>query len=466
MWVKYKLTQFKENFHQRSLVMLESTLEVMLNNLLERMNSPGEKNVQKILNRVALNKNVDHLRIFNRSGKVLFASDTNDIGKNIKIISPHHDDIGSNKVTLLYEDGLYSTLKPIVNEKQCQKCHDNSVDIIAYIDIDTKLTAAEKRFYTGSLHTFYLGIAVIVILFIGFYIIFNRFINNPLKRFIKAMDEVERGNLDTRLPRKREDEFGIIDHRFNNMVANLSKSQKQIEALHFDQLQHADKLVTLGELTAEVAHEINNPAAIILSRSDFLQMEAEDNPVLMKYKDDFKAINNQIEKVSKITGNILKYSRKFSKDFTNVDIVEITNNSLQILDPRITKKNISVLKHFSTDRVITYGDSVQIEQVLINLINNALDAMKNNGMLEISIYKGAEGKIYLKITDDGTGMEAEVVDQIFSPFFTTKDKEKGTGLGLYIVKNIIKNHKAEIKCESTPGKGSTFSITFNEIREV
>ena len=239
------------------------------------------------------------------------------------------------------DEALYSMTEPIVNEPKCMKCHGNK-KIIAYVDIDTYLTRAERNFYTGSVHLLYLAIVIIFLLIIGFYFLFNKFINKPLHEFLKALEEVEKGNLSTRLQVNRHDEFGILDTHFNKMVSNLEKSKTEIENLHYSQLQRADKLVTLGELAAEIAHEINNPIAIILSRVDYLQMLATEEKEIKQYSEDFDTIQSQITKISKITGSILKYSKKCSKDFKLIELTGVMEESLKTLGPLMEKYRLSL----------------------------------------------------------------------------------------------------------------------------
>lgn len=458
----FLINQFRENFEQRSTVMLKSALDVVLRGINDKMLTEDHKNVQQILLDISQNETVDHIRIIDTNGTILFASDLAEVGSNVRKTSPHHvEDIKVDKMSIsrLNDQGMYSAIQPINNNLPCQKCHGTN-RILGYLDIDTNLTQAENYFYTGSVHIIFLAIVIILTLFVIFYIVFNKLINRPLQNFNEAMNKVKQGNLDVRLPAKITDEIGVLEGHFNGMVSKLRESQNKIEELHFEQLRHADKLVTLGELAAEMAHEINNPAAIIMSRADYLQLESANNTHLKEYDDDLGVILKQIVRVSKITGNILKYSKKLPKNFQEIELIQIINESLIILEPRLRKKNIELIKEFEIEKAPVFGDAVQIEQVLTNLVNNAIDAMKKNGKLVIQVRTNKEQQIQLRITDNGDGIDDHNKENIFSPFFTTKTGNKGTGLGLYIVNNICKNHNAEIKCESKLGLGTTFTITF------
>ncbi len=463
----FLLIQFKKNFHQRSETMLKATIDVVNNGIINEMNLLGEhKNIQNIIDYIADLNSISHIRIIMKDGTIKYSTIENERGKNLEELNSHHlKDINSTGtvINLINKNEVYSAIQPIINEVNCQSCHKQG-KIIAYLDVDIHLTPAERAFYTGSVHIIFLSVLMILFLFFGFYIMFNYFINKPLIRFVDALDYVDSGNLNIQLPGRNDDEFGKIEGHFNRMVRHLRESREKIDEMHFEQLQRADKMVTLGELAAEMAHEINNPAGIIMSRTDYLLLEAGDNRFLKDYIEDYEVIQKQIEKVSAITGNILKYSKKIPKKSQLINLGQLVENSLHILEPRIRKYNINIQRDFTCEatcekpRII--GDQQQIEQILINLFNNAIDAIHNSGEIKISVKCLDKGDIELSIADNGIGMPEEIRSQIFSPFYTTKPPEKGTGLGLYIVKKICDSHNAQITCFSEENKGTTFIITF------
>ncbi len=463
----FLLTQFKKNFHQRSETMLKATLYVVNNGILNEMKLPGEhKNIQHVIDNIAELKSISHIRILDNNGIIKYSTIVNERDKKLADLDSHHfDETGSYNTTINFIDKhkVYSSIQPIKNETFCQSCHKEG-NTIAYLDVDIHLTPAERAFYTGSMHIILLSLVVIIILTFGFYILFNSFINKPLTRFMRALDSVNSGKLDIFLPAEKEDEFGKIEGHFNRMVKHLRESMEQIDEMHFEQLQRADKMVTLGELAAEMSHEINNPAGIIMSRIDYLLLEAEDNKFLKNYFEDFKVLQQQIEKVSTITGNILKYSKKLPRNVHAINLGQLVENSLRILEPQIQKHNITIKREYTCestcDKSRILGDPQQIEQILINIINNAIDSIRKSGEILIGIKCLSEGDIQLTLSDNGIGMSEEIRSQIFSPFFTTKSPEKGTGLGLYIVKKICDSHNAEIFCFSEESIGTTFIITF------
>jgi signal transduction histidine kinase len=444
--------------------MLSATMDITKRGLSNSM-MMGDKNLSKILREIESSKNVDHAVIVDSNDIILHSSDPSEIGQNLKGTNHEHF-IEKNEmkqergIKLISGRDVYFAMDPIVNEERCHSCHDPKKEVLGYLDIHTRLTQAEINFFTGSSHMLYLGIVIIALLFVGLFVIFNNYINKPLQKFINALEKVEKGDLTTQIDIQRQDEIGIVSGHFNKMVDEIRNSRNQIDELHFNQLRHADKLATIGELTSQIAHEINNYAGIMMSRADYLTMEVSKNSGLMKYKSDFEAIQNQIENVSRITRNILRHSKSPSTNNVNLNLLTVIRQSIMIFEQIAAKLKIQITDKFNIQDAQLSGDPLQLEQVFINLISNSIDAIEQNGEIIITVDRNSENKLEVTVQDNGKGMSEEVRKNIFSPFFTTKKSEKGTGIGLHIVNTICRNHNAEIKCESKPGEGAVFTITF------
>ncbi len=456
--------QYENNFEQRSLAMLRTTQEVIRESLNHAMLNPL-KEIQPLLEQIGRLKYIKRVRIIDDTGIIHYSSDSTEINKPITSVSEDHKILDSNQdIHVIESNTVYSQALPIKNDKKCQSCHKQK-DIIAYLDVDSELTHAETFFYVGYRHTLFLGIAVIIFLIGGLYIFFETTIHKPLQKVMLGLDDIEKGNLNTSIPVTGNDEFAKLNQHFNSMAGHLAQSRAEIKTLHNEQLQRADKLVTLGEIAAEMAHEINNPAGVILTRADYLLLEASDNAALRPYENDFETIMKQTERVARITGNILKYSKKLPKNFTQFDLSKCVAESMGILEPRLRRRHISLQQSYSCQAhcsaPVIFGDAQQIEQIVINLVNNAIDAMEKDGHLKINVSCITENRHQLIVEDDGPGIDEQTREKIFMPFFTTKNSQKGTGLGLYIVKNICNNHNAEITCESSVGQGTKFKIIFN-----
>lgn len=232
-----------------------------------------------------------------------------------------------------------------------------------------------------------------------------------------------------------------------------------------DQLSQAGKLASIGELVDSVAHEINTPLGIITSHIDALNLK---NDYPLQFAADLEVIRNQTKRINNYTKSLLNYSHRIPFNPKQEKLTSLIDECLFLLNPLFHSKRIRITKMYEHNLPAIEVDRGQIEQVLINLLNNAADAISNNG--EIKIEVGTEDRnissvnrdeikyATIAITDNGSGIKAEDINNIFEAFFTTKQEGKGTGLGLPISKAIILRHKGKIEVVSEPDKFTTFKI--------
>jgi two-component system NtrC family sensor kinase len=225
--------------------------------------------------------------------------------------------------------------------------------------------------------------------------------------------------------------------------------------------------VTLGEIAAEIAHEVNNPAGIILTRAEFIKDEIEEQNPGCQHGQDLGIIVQQTERIADITRSILHYARKPTHSFAATDLKEVVRHSVKIMQPRIKKHRAAMALTLPDEPATIWGSFSQLEQVFCNLINNSLDAMQGTkGRIEIEIGPATadpENPMYQVIyRDNGPGIPAELNDDIFSPFFTTKEDGNGTGLGLFIARNIINHHRGSMTHQTDVDKGARFTITLEQ----
>ncbi|MDY6853405.1 MAG: ATP-binding protein [Thermodesulfobacteriota bacterium] len=229
------------------------------------------------------------------------------------------------------------------------------------------------------------------------------------------------------------------------------------------QLQQSEKLATVGELAAGIAHEIGTPLNVIVGTAEFLMMETdEDDPK----NDDLRIIISQAEHITKLVQQLLNFSRYNKPEFKTIDINTLINDVLRLTDHQITKEEIKVITDLQPDIPPIIGDDNQLQQVFINIIVNAIHAMPQGGTLTIStslIYPNLSSAnnntfVEIRISDTGCGIPHQNIQKIFDPFFTTKDIDKGTGLGLTVSHRIIEDHDGIIDVLSHVDEGTCFSV--------
>lgn len=220
------------------------------------------------------------------------------------------------------------------------------------------------------------------------------------------------------------------------------------------QLQHAERLAFVGELTAGIAHELNEPLGRILG---FAQLIKRAGELREQQGEDIERIIKASLYTREIIKKLMIFSRQMPQQIVAVNLNEIVTNILYFIDVRYHSRKIKIIQKLASDLGPIQADSVQVSQVLVNLITNAIHAMPGGGELVITTALKKD-HASLVITDTGHGMSSEIRKKIFEPFFTTKPVGQGTGLGLSVVQGIVTAHHGKINVQSTPGKGSKFEI--------
>ena len=221
-----------------------------------------------------------------------------------------------------------------------------------------------------------------------------------------------------------------------------------------EQLRRADRLATIGQLAAGVAHELNEPLGNILGFAQLAQ----------KHPDLPKQIFQDIEKIvtaslhgREIIKKLMLFARKTPPRKEQVDLNAVIEQSLYFLESRCAKNGVDLIRRLSPEIPQITADPSQLQQVLVNLVVNAIQAMPSGGVLTITT-RVSDSHVVMVVADNGTGMSKREIKQIFVPFYTTKDINEGTGLGLPVVHGIITSHRGTIRVESTPGRGTRFEV--------
>jgi PAS domain S-box-containing protein len=224
--------------------------------------------------------------------------------------------------------------------------------------------------------------------------------------------------------------------------------------------RQGERLAALGRLSAGIAHEVNNPIGIISSRIEIMLLDAESSPLPGKTTDDLRVLHRHAQRVARIAQGLLSFARESSGERGPVDLNHLAEETLLLIEKQVNKIGITIQRALASELPPILGDGNALQQVVLNLLTNARDALGSGGVitLETALVPGRPGGARLIVRDTGPGIPPDLLPRIFDPFFTTKPE--GTGLGLSISYGIVREHKGTIDVESLPGQGTAFTLTF------
>lgn len=380
---------------------------------------------------------------------------------------------------------------PILNNKSCStsSCHAHSPDdeVLGSLIIKMPLEGLDNAL-KKSTTDYTLLAALMTFLLLIFLILFtNKKIKNPLNELITASEAVAQGDKNTRLEIKPNQlsDMRMVSFAFNKMLDNLQtatnelqnwsqqleyKVQKKSEELGQAQneLINIERIASLGKLSLSVAHEINNPLSGILIYTKLIYKQLNNQDFEPTKKEPMlrhlKLIENETKRCGEIVNSLLDFSRKDQNNFQPRHLHEILLETFELMSHPMKVANIGFLSDFGAKTDLISCSPNQIKQVCVAILVNASEAVSENGEVIFRTLNPDEEHIRIEITDNGVGISEEDIPHIFEPFYTTKEKESGIGLGLAVVHGIVQNHKGKTDVKSDRGKETTISITLPVLR--
>jgi two-component system NtrC family sensor kinase len=316
------------------------------------------------------------------------------------------------------------------------------------------------------------SIATMSVIVLGY--VLSQSIVKPIETLRNVSQAVAQGDLNQRTGFKRSDEIGDLASVFDLMTSRLRRRTAQAARLYQETLQRneelaranarlqeaqqqliqSEKLAAVGELTAGIVHDVKNPLAVIKGLAEELQEEGGQTPNTTK---QLATIRESASRAAQIVSDLLKFARQSTPEKRRQNINETIRSAVRLTDYLARKGSVDVSMDLLPDPFMLVYDATQIEQVLVNLIQNAIQAMENGGRIHI-VMSRVENGIAIQVKDTGVGIPKENLRRIFDPFFTTKPAGEGTGLGLSVSYGIIAKHHGRIDVASKVGKGTVFTI--------
>jgi signal transduction histidine kinase len=331
--------------------------------------------------------------------------------------------------------------------------------------IDAEVGATARRLFPFFL-------VALVAFVVGVRLALRHTVVEPLRRLLDGIRAVSKGDLSRVILADRDDEIGSIAAQFNEMTASLREAREQGERAAAARLglearlRQAEKLATIGQMAAEIAHELGTPLNVIGGRARAILRKGGDAAEVAK---NAGIIGDEVARITKIIRQVLDFSRARGPTLTKVRLPAVVADALEFLRETIRRQNITVDARTAEAPPEIPGDPDQIQQVCINLMTNAIHVMPHGGTLRIATERVVRRKggldlappaeyVVLEVADTGPGIPVADRDKIFEPFFTTKDVGQGTGLGLAVTHGIVKDHDGWIEVDGAPGGGAVFRI--------
>jgi two-component system NtrC family sensor kinase len=270
----------------------------------------------------------------------------------------------------------------------------------------------------------------------------------PIQKLTDGVKAVAAGDLSRAVEVRSTDELGVLAREFNAMGASLDRQQRE--------LRSAERLAAVGRISAQITHEIRNPLNAIGLNAELLAEElARLSPPPREAAQLVAAISRETDRLEQVAEEYLKFARLPRASPAPLELDELVGSLLDFVGPELAESRIGVVRQLAQTLPRIEGDEAQLRAAVLNLVRNSREAMAGGGTLTVRTRRGQDA-VELEVSDTGGGMTPEVLAKIFEPFYTTK--ERGTGLGLAYARRVVAEHRGSIRCESAPGRGTTFTL--------
>ena len=449
--------------------------------------------IQQTVEEISSRKEIENIRIFDGKGRISYSSRPDEIGKRTDKKGAacggcHRDSFNPSET--LSQNGQWSIIdrgghrvltfvEPIYNGPSCYatSCHIHfeGQKVLGILQTDFSLSTVDNTIRRQTFAITLFAAAFMTVSALVLYMVLSRFVVSPVTVISKAMRKVSEGELEQSVTIGSADEMGQLAATFNVMTKDLALARGRMEnwtmALEDgiakkteelkrsqDKLIQAEKLASLGRLTADVAHEIRNPLTAVGGFARRLNKIAT-GPKEKEYAGIMLA---EVDRLEKILKDVLTFSRDGRSHLEKNDLRDVVQDALKIYEDLFVEQSIEAEVRIEEGILPVLMDRDQVRQALRNLVNNAIDAMPKGGALTVTAGREEHNDVsymFLRVSDTGPGIAAEDLPLIFEPFFSTKTSVHGTGLGLSITRKIMEEHGGFIRAENIAG-GSAFTLYF------
>lgn len=455
--------------------------------------------VQATFERLTDGSEISAIRCYDKQGVIVLSARRDEIGRQIDLDSDtcrscHGQE--ETKVAAVLErssltrvvDGpdVLRQLDVIENESSCTAaaCHYHPPNrkVLGVLDVEMSMAPFDAAIGAAQKQLVWTTIILIVIIAVVAAVFVQRVVHRPVFQLHEGTRRIARGDLETRIEVRGGHELAQLADAFNRMVEELSAARRTVtewsqkleekvaqktEELRRAQHQvlHMEKMASLGKLSASVAHELNNPLAGMLIYARLVKREICEQPLDSEVREELERylslVEQECSRCGEIVKNLLVFARRTGKEMAPIDLNEIVERSLMLVRHHLEIRGVRLKSELLHDNREIVADADQLQQALLALLVNAVEAMDPaadvEGELTVRLH-GNSQEVQIDVGDTGAGIPPETLPHIFEPFFSTKEGESGVGLGLAVVYGIVHRHGGTIDVESELGRGTTFRV--------
>jgi len=489
----------RQHLEQNTLQVAERISDVIRHGTTEYMLLNDREGLYHSIQTMAAEPGIEKIRIFDQEGRITYTTDLREqnhvVDKTAEACYACHAQsqplarVNRPDRFRIYRNAagnrVLGIITPIENQPSCANasCHAHPADqqILGVLDTNISLAKADVQLAESSRRMIvYTGCALLLIAVLSWFVVWE-VVGRPVKALTRGTEHLAAGDLGYQIEVRSDDEIGELARSFNGMSRQLQaehnenvawtrtleqrvdQKTRELKRAHEHAL-HTEKMASIGKMAAVLAHEINNPLSGILTYAKLLRKWTDQDDGSKNRKQDIRdsldLIASESRRCGDLVKNLLTFSRTTPMNLQATNLNQVIERSLRLIQHQLDLAAIHVQPELDPELPPVLCDGAQIEQVLLALMMNALDAMPQGGNLWVTTKLNREGGcVSIVVRDDGTGISPEILPRIFEPFLTTKETGRGVGLGLAISRSILERHNGNIEVQSEVGRGTTFTVT-------
>jgi two-component system NtrC family sensor kinase len=487
----------RQHLEQNTLLSAERVSDVIKHSTTDYMLRNDREGLHRSIQTMANQPGMEKIRIFDQDGRITYTTDAAEqnhvVDKTAEACYACHAQ--SQPLARLKRPDRFriyrnaagtrvlGIITPIENRPACSNaaCHAHPAEqqILGVLDTNLSLARADVQLAQSSRRMIaYTGCALLLIAFLSWFFVWI-VVAKPVHALKRGTERLAAGDLGHQIDVRSNDEIGELASSFNSMSRELQTARKQnlawthtleqrveektreLKRAHEHAL-HTEKMASIGKMAAVLAHEINNPLSGILTYAKLLHKWIDRDAVghHQEICDSLDLIASESRRCGDLVKNLLTFSRTTPMNLQPANLNQVINRSLRLVQHQLDLAGIHVQPQLDPKLPQVQCDAAQIEQVVLALVMNALDAMPQGGNLWLTTsFTREPNQVCIVVRDDGSGIPAEILHRIFEPFLTTKETGRGVGLGLAISHSILERHRGTIEVQSEQGRGTTFTVT-------